>query len=186
MADSDSKLDRIALIAELIGRAPTSLGRTALMKCLFFLKVLRNVPLPYNFRLYTYGPFDSDVLDDLRYAESLGAVESRLVSFPGGRAYEYQRGPKAKELERQAGEFPARHKESINWVLNEFGNRTAVDLEVASTLVYVDRALAEKNVRTTIAELARKVHDVKPHLALDAIEREACALKERNFLTAVT
>jgi hypothetical protein len=25
--------------------------------------------------LFTYGPFDSDVLDDVRYVEALGAVE---------------------------------------------------------------------------------------------------------------
>ena len=67
------------------------------MKCLFFLKVLKNVPLPYSFRLYTYGPFDSDVLDDLRYAEALGAVESTLVAYPGGRGYEYQRGRRSKK-----------------------------------------------------------------------------------------
>jgi uncharacterized protein YwgA len=180
------KLDRIALITELVDRAPVKLGRTALMKCLFFLKALRNVPLPYSFRLYTYGPFDSDVLDDLQYAEFLGAVESTLVRYPGGRGYEYELGPKAEKIRKQADEFLERHKESIDWVLKEFGNRSALDLEMASTLVYIDRSVAERGKRkTTIAELVRKVGDVKPHLATEAIEREAQDLNERGFLKTV-
>jgi uncharacterized protein YwgA len=154
------------------------------MKCLFFLKVVKHVPLPYSFGLYTYGPFDSDVLDDLQYAEALGAVEGALVEYSRARGYEYQRGPKTEEVERQAQEFLTRHEESISWVLHEFGNRTAIDLEMASTLVYVDRAIKEKKARATIADLARKVHDVKPHLALDAIEREARTLKKKGLLEA--
>src|SRR6266852_325989 len=99
MAKTDNKLDRIALIAHLVARAPTRLGRTALMKCLFFLKAVEHVPLPYSFGLYTYGPFDSDVLDDLQYAEALRAVEGTLVEYPRARGYEYQRGPKIEEIE---------------------------------------------------------------------------------------
>ena len=184
MPDIHSMLDRIALIADLVARAPaTGLGRTAIMKCLFFLKVVKDVPLPYRFRLYTYGPFDSDVLDDLQYAQALGAVEGTLVAYPGGRGYVYRRGPKIDEVEGPAREFLSRHKDSIDWVLGEFGARTAIDLEMASTLVYVDRGmLREGKERTTLAELARKVHDVKPHLALDTIEQEARTLKQKGLL----
>jgi uncharacterized protein YwgA len=185
MPRTDNKLDRVALIARLIAlAAPRKLGRTALMKCLFFLKVVKNVPLPYSFGLYTYGPFDSDVLDDLQYAESLRAVESTLVQYPGGRGYEYQSGRKIEEVESEAKEFLSRHEESIGWVLNEFGGRSAIDLEMASTLVYIDRMTNEKKQRATIADLARKVHDVKPYLALGKIEQEARSLKEKGLLKA--
>jgi len=152
------------------------------MKCLFFLKVVKHVPLPYNFGLYTYGPFDSDVLDDLQYAEALGAVEGTLVQYQRGRGYEYQRGPKLEEVEKQSRQFLSCHEQSINWVLSEFGRRSAIDLEMASTLVYIDRVTNGK--KSTIADLARKVHEVKPHLALDTIEREARTLKDRGLLQA--
>lgn len=182
MPDGHNELDRVALIAHLIARAPTKLGRTALMKCLFFLKVLKHVPMPYSFGLYTYGPFDSDVLDDLQYAEALGAVEGTLVEYPRARGYEYERGPKLEELERQAQDFLARHKASIDWVLREFGGRSAINLEMASTLVFIDRISTTK---ITIAELVRKVHEVKPHLAIDTIEAEALNLKKKGLLQAV-
>ncbi len=185
MPDTHSKLDSVALIAHLVARAPTRLGRTALMKCLFFLKTVKHVPLPYSFGLYTYGPFDSNVLDDLQYAEALGAVRGTLVEYQRARGYEYQRGPNIEELERQAREFLFRYKESIDWVLNEFGNRSAIDLEMASTLVYIDRTIKRKKERATIVDLARMVHEVKPHLTIDTIEREARSLKEKDLLEAV-
>ena len=185
MSDIRSKLGTIALIAKLVARAPAPPGRTAIMKYLYFLKVLRRVPLRYNFRLYTYGPFDSTVLDDLGYAEALGAVKSQLVAYPGGRGYQYGEGPQIDKVEEHAVAFLAEHEDDIDWVLREFGNRSASDLEMASTLVYVDRSIAEKRAKTTSAELASKVHDVKPHLPKDAIEREVRALKERGLLTAV-
>jgi len=177
---SDAKLERIALLAELVKQAPAKLGRTAIMKLMFFLKVLRNVPLPYDFRLYTYGPFDSDVLGDLAYAEALDAVRSAIVAYPGGYGYEYSAGPQAARIEEHDRDLVEQHRESIRWVLERFGHRSAVDLEMASTLVYIDR----QKPGTSIPELAKKVSTVKPHLTLPAIEREARTLKEQALLTA--
>lgn len=185
MLDTRNKLDAVALVAYLVAHAPTNLGRTVIMKCLFLLKAIKHVPMPYNFRLYTYGPFDSNVLDDLQYAETLGAVKGILVQYTGVRGYEYERGPNYEVIERQAKEFLILHEQSIDWVLNEFGWRSAIDLEMVSTLVYIDRAANEKKAKATISDLARKVHDVKPHLALGAIEQEAGALKSKGLLKAL-
>jgi len=57
-------------------------------------------------------------------------------------------------------------------------------LEMASTLVYIDRVTNGKKARATIADLARKVHEVKPHLSIDTIEREARSLKDKGLLQA--
>jgi hypothetical protein len=179
-----SEFSKLAIMTDLVKRAPGIIGRTGLMKCLFFLKTLKNVPLPYTFRLYTYGPFDSHVLEDLQYAESLGAIRSTLVAYPGGYGYQLQAGPEADKVEERASDFVNKHRESITWVLQEFGNRTAIDLEMASTLIYIDRTFADKGSKVQIAELAKSVHDVKPHLTTDVIEREARRLKESGLLRA--
>jgi uncharacterized protein len=175
----------LALITEISRRAPRNLGRTALMKYLFFLQTLRDVPLSYNFRLYTHGPFDADVLDDLQYAQALGAIESTVVAYPGGRGYVLRAGPQAEKIERQSAQFLAEHRDSIDWVLNEFGARSAVDLEMASTLVFVDRSLTENRSKVPTSTLAKKVHDIKPHLTTEVIEREAKNLHQRGLLTAI-
>jgi len=81
---------RLGILAELVARSNNKLGRTALMKLAFLLQTVRGVPLGYNFRLYTYGPYDGDVLDDLGQAEAMKAVESSLVAYSGGYGYEFQ------------------------------------------------------------------------------------------------
>ena len=45
---------RLAVLATLVKRAPQLPGRTAMMKFAYLLQTLRDVPLGYRFRLYTY------------------------------------------------------------------------------------------------------------------------------------
>jgi hypothetical protein len=184
MPASDKLLQRIALIADLIGKAPAGFGRTALMKCMYFLQTVRRVPLGYHFRLYTYGPFDSDVLSDLSLAERHGLVESRLSQFSGGYRYELQGGEHPRHVFEGARDFLDRYEDDIDWVIRVFGGRSARDLENASTLVFIDRSVAGKGDRITLGELARKVHDVKPHLAMPLIEEEARSLREQGLFEA--
>jgi hypothetical protein len=183
MPDSDKLLQRIGVISDLVERSPRGIGRTSLMKCLYFLQVVRDVPLGYRFRLYIYGPFDPDVLNDLSLAERLGAVESKLQYYPGGYGYELNRGTAAPRVAKVAHEFLARYQDDIDWVVQMFGARSALDLETASTLVFVDRSVLERP-EVSLREIVQKVHEVKPHLTIGAIEREARRLKEQGLIKA--
>ena len=60
------------------------LGRTAIMNFFFFLQESAGVPLNYQFSLYSYGPFDSDVLADISAAERLDVLKSSTVYYPSG------------------------------------------------------------------------------------------------------
>ena len=182
MNDIVNQFQRLAMISELAKRTPEAFGRTALMKYLFFLKVFKDVPLPYSFRLYTYGPFDSGVLDDLQYAESLGAVKSNVVHFPGGYGYVIKDAENAGGIVEKVSDFIASQEENIDWVIDEFGEYSALSLEMISTLVFIDRSLAEERATASISELSEMVHNVKPHLNLDDIEKEAENLKKKGYL----
>ena len=171
---------RLAIIVDLVRRNP-DVGRTVLMKWLYLLKTLRNVPLRYDFRLYTYGPFDGEVLMDLQYAEAIGAVESEAVEYPGGYGYEYKVGPESNWICDKESTFLEEQSASLDWVLEEFGSRTAVQLELASTLVYVDqRRLGAGGA--TVTEVIDRVHNVKPHRSKKMIREEAKRI--RRYLKA--
>lgn len=174
---------RAALIAAVVDKSPSTFGRTALMKCLYFLQELAGVPLGYHFSLYTYGPFDSDVLNDLGLAERMGAVESRIFHFSGGHGYEL-RPAETNKLLSQAENLVSRHKDAIDWVVREFGSRSALDLEMASTLVYVDRSATDEGSSISLGDLVRKVRNIKPHLDMRRIEQEANSLKDRELISA--
>jgi uncharacterized protein YwgA len=174
--------NRLAVLTRLVKKAPgTDLGRTAMMKLAYFLTTLRNVPLGYRFTLYSYGPFDSAVLQDVDVASNLGALKSFHRFYPSGSGYSIQPGPSSEEIETLADEFLASHNEDIQWVMEEFGRMTANDLELFSTVVYVDR---ESNADINEEELAKRVRDVKPHFTSERILSSIRVLESKGLLVS--
>ena len=174
---------RLAVITELASRAPSgSIGRTALMKFCYLLQAVRGVPLGYRFTLYAYGPFDSSVLSDLGTAESLRAVHSSVEIYPGGYGYKIQPGDRRDAVLQDGSSFVDQHRESIEWVIREFGTHGSADLELESTIVYVDRESALKPERMTIDSLAHCVRDVKPHFAEKYVREKASELSAKGLL----
>ena len=181
----DSVWNRLGLICSLAEKSKGKAGRTALMKFVYFLKELKGVPLAYRFTLYTYGPFDSQVLDDLSYAEALEAVEGTLVRFSGGYGYEYSLDSKGGEIKERARDFLDQYDKEIDSVVREFGSKNTGELEMISTIIYVDRSAKERESSNSIDELSPKVVGVKPHLDLDVVRNEVESLHERKYLFAI-
>jgi hypothetical protein len=98
---SEVIFQRLALLAEFSRRA--KLGRTAIMKLMFFLQERMGVPLNYQFSLYSYGPFDSDVLADISTAERLNVLRSSVEYYPSGTGYLYEPGPEAQSVNQYCG-----------------------------------------------------------------------------------
>jgi uncharacterized protein YwgA len=184
MSKKVSTWDRITLIGVLCREAPKgSLNRTAVMKCAYFLQTLRAVPLGYDFTLYSYGPYDKDVLDDLDYAEVLGVVESERVEYPGGYGYRIQATSRLESAKECSSEFLSAHEESIQWVLSQFGGMGSADLELAGTVIFVDRESPSRS--QTLQDLARRVREVKPHFTEDQVLARARCLQEMTLLRSV-
>ncbi len=160
---------RLDLLSVLVARAPGKLGRTAIMKLAYFLQTLKNVPLEYDFRLYTYGPFDSDVLFDVGQLESLRALKSELIYFPSGYGYEFSAGPKQESVLRLTENQSQKYQDEIKWVLDEFGHRTAADLELLSTIVFADQEATQQHKCVSHAELARNVKAIKQRFSEEYI-----------------
>jgi len=179
-----SSWDRIALIGAMSEQAPKGfLNRTALMKCTYFLQHLRRVPLGYNFTLYSYGPYDKNVLDELDYAEMLGVVEVERVEYSGGYGYKIRAASAAESTKECAAEFLSEREEDIRWVLGEFGSLGSADLELASTIIYTDRESPENS--QTLQDLARRVREVKPHFTDRQILARAKCLRNKGLLQSI-
>ena len=172
-------VNRLGLFAELAQTVRGTFGRTSLMKLCYFLQAVRKVPLDYEFSLYSYGPFDSDVLSDLQSAENMGVLSSTLVQYPGGYGYDIrpsEKGDKARELAR---DFLEKYKTDIKWVAETFGSRTASDLELLSTIVFLNSEEGIRDNRT----LAERVKSVKPHFPEEQIQRQIGWLEQQRMLT---
>ncbi len=167
---------RLGLLAELAERA--RLGRTAFMKLLFFLQERMGVPLGYQFSLYSYGPFDSEVLADISLAERLNVLRSSTVFYPSGQGYDYSPGPDSKGVRDIAGDFLKEHKASIDWVLDSFSGKTAAELELLSTILFVAKFQNPK----TVAKLVEQVKLIKPHFSQERIQNGCNELVVLNVL----
>ena len=172
---------RIAVITELASRAPNGfLGRTSIMKLCYFLQELRDVPLGYNFTLYYYGPFDSDVLSNLGSAEALQSITSETVYHLGGYGYQIKKGEGGDAVVAIAKDFIHKHQDSLTWVLSEFGSHNPSDLELESTIVFVDREFSRKPESITLPDLAKRVRDVKPRFSEEDILEKTQLLYDKK------
>lgn len=174
---------RIGVITRLAEKAPSLFGRTALMKFCYFLQNLRGVPLGYRFTLYSYGPFDSDVLVDLDTAEAMGAIEASVVYYTGGYGYEIKPSNQSEAALRSARSFLEEHQRDIDWVLDEFGGWNSSDLELASTVVYVEREAAGAGESIRTQELVQRVKDLKPRFTEGHITKLVEKLLEKKLLS---
>ncbi len=177
-------IDRLAVIT-FLAETFENLGRTALMKYCYFLQVVRGVPLGYRFSLYSYGPFDSEVLADLDTAESMDGVKSSVVYFPGGYGYQIRPGARAEKLTKLGEQFLRAHREDLEWLRREFGGSSPADLELASTLIYSDREAEDDEEELTLGQLAKRVNELKPRYTLAKIEDLAKRLHASGFLNSI-
>jgi hypothetical protein len=177
--------ERIGIVSTLAQKAPGGwIGRTALMKFCYFLQTLRGVPLGYNFSLYSYGPFDSAVLSDLGDAEALGILKEDLAVYPTGYGYRISPTVPDEKINNLGGALLSKYRADVDWVINEFGNLSAAQLELLSTIVYADREASRSGETVLVAELARRVREVKPHFTADHILRDTESLRTKDLLLA--
>lgn len=175
---------RLAVIARLVSQVPPNLmGRTMLMKLCYFLQEVKNVPLGYNFTIYSYGPFDSDVLSDLGTAVNLEGVRSTVAYNSVGYGYRLETGPNLAQLLSEGDDFLRQHQDSLKWVIEEFSQKSASDLELESTIVFVDHEAAARKETLTIGDLAAKVNRLKPHFKTGVIAERALRLTEKQLLS---
>ncbi len=156
-----------------------------MMKLCYFLQTLRNVPLGYRFTLYSYGPFDASVLSDISSAESLGGIKSRTFFYAGGYGYEISPARKNGFVKDLDPKFIKKYNKDFDWVIATFGNFGSADLELLSTIVYVDRESANAKKKQLVQILANKVQEIKPHFNLPAVQSKVEFLREENLLNSL-
>ena len=135
----------------------------------------------YDFRLYTYGPFDSDVLDDLETAQSFQALHVKTVLFPFGYGYEVKAGPRLRPSRNALpiGWRPTRS--DLAWAVENFAARSASELELLATIVYVDREFAGQRGPRQLLDLVQRVRVVKPRFVRPMCWRSAARRSKWNY-----
>lgn len=166
---------RYALISEVARRAGSK-GRTALEKYLYLLQsALGSEPL-YDFTMYTYGPFSSQILGDLDTAEAMGAVQVSRTNY----GYAITPGPEARRITQLASAFLEPLRSNLDKLFNDFGRFNAKELELRSTIIYAYQELA--NSVRPLNDLAETVQEIKPGFSRAEINEAIVELTKLGYI----
>lgn len=177
---------RYALIAELTKRLDSvslHFGKTALQKLVFFLQEIYQVDCGYDFELYTYGPYDSQLVSDLDLIEHWGCVSvTRVNDLLGG--YRIRPTEAVDSIRGKAAEFldHEKTKQALANLVLTYGSMTARDLELRATTVYVARNFQRKGETATIEKICRLVAQIKPKFTADEIKQAVVELSEKRHI----
>ncbi|MBF0560164.1 MAG: restriction endonuclease [Nitrospirae bacterium] len=177
---------RYVLIAELAKRLDTvspQFGKTALQKLVFLLQEVYKIDCGYDFELYSYGPFDSQLLGDLDLVESWGCVSVESVNALLG-GYRIHPTKKVDLVREKATGFldDAKTKSALDNLVSTYGALKARDLELRATTVYVERNLWAKNESPDKTTVCRFVAQIKPRFTRREIDQVVDELSERGHI----
>ncbi|MDR0863263.1 MAG: hypothetical protein LBN30_10955 [Oscillospiraceae bacterium] len=153
--------NHIEVIAEVV-RAFPEIGKTGIMKCVYFLQNVYDIDLGYRFSMYTYGPFDSDVMGAINAAVDDEYIESKTFHYPNGTGYQFSPLPKSVE-----SEIASVCSVPLEELKKNFGKYDAKQWELAATIVYLSQLNEDGD-----DALVEMVHKLKPHFSLDNINNE--------------
>lgn len=173
---------RMSLISKIVKEKP-SLGKTAMMKFIFILQQVYKVPLGYDYEIYTYGPYSSEVMEDIQLAVDYNAISIDTVNFPSGYlGYELKRADKTETMIEEEQDFVHLYNDSISEVVHLFGNKTAKELELSSTIIYMYSNYYHNGWDNSIDEIAQSVKKIKPHFDISLIREEYRKLDNMGIL----
>lgn len=176
----DHLLRRIAYLVEIAARRHATgarVGKTALQKLLYILQYGYGTQLGYRFDLYTYGPYSSEVMGDIDYAN---ATDLLSVQYDGDKGYSISLGAEASQIDELRENIRAESEDKLTLLLDRFGNLRAADLELRATILYVikDRKTGEDDDD----EIARITRGLKPKFSDEEVRAGIMDIRDAGFV----
>ena len=174
-------LNERTLVITRIARENPKIGKTAMMKCLYLLQTIEKVPLDYSFRIYTYGPYSSLAMDEIDYASQNGYIVISGMNYQVGFGYSITCSAAGEKfLDNSSALEP--YAAMITCIIETFAAKTAKELELLSTIVYIVCMYNQNHWDMSENEICKSVQEIKPHFTLEDIELEYRFLDDNNYL----
>jgi len=170
----------IVLLTEKMQESRQRLGKTALQKLIYLLQTVFKVPVGYQYSLYIHGPFCSELMDDLDYVSCIGGVV--ITMDQGYNGYSISLSHKAALIKNKAQEFLTTYEPQIEKLLAEFGSMRVRDLELRSTIVFVDRDAVTSSRKMTRNDFIQEIKSIKPHFSYEEIKEAMEELENRGYI----
>jgi uncharacterized protein YwgA len=174
------KFGIIPVLAKSMNTEEKSFGKTALQKYVYILQNIYGLDIGYDFEMYTYGPYCSELHNNLDLVEHWGSVSVESSSDHG---YIIRPGNDNALIEKTTNYYQqAEAVRAIESLIKDFGSFSARDLELRATIIYVDREYEYKKTELTNDLLCKTVSAIKPKFSLHYIQEVIDELKSKDFL----
>jgi len=140
------------------------LGRTAMQKLTYFVKVL-GAPVPCSFGIYTYGPYSDTITFTV---ESLLADDVIENKSQNPKYSNYRLGPNSEELLSVFADELNPHEEEIHRAVRALGAFSPGDLELIATLHFIAERQVENKAHGSKASVMQEFKSIKRDKFADA------------------
>lgn len=171
------------------------LGKTILLKSMFVLQDLFEVPLDYSYQIYLYGPYSAGAVRDLEWASYNDFLDMLVtrdrnynnfydLSIPDGERLNNPNLLKFKveltKVEQKENEdFLYEHKDKLESFLKIFRGKATREFELYSTIVFLYN---RKKDEFSIYDILSEVKEIKPHFDEEEIKTAYEYLKTSTHL----
>lgn len=133
-------------------------GKTFVQK-IFYLLTRQGV-VDFNYSMYHYGPYSSEVSGELNFAESSGIVNVEWIEDKGFFINSTSKLDNFKSLLKNE------EIQAIDDIIETYADFNAIELSLIATALYL-----KDNFEVSDEKLVEVVHNAKPNYSLDLIER---------------
>ena len=145
-------------------------GKIAMQKLIFLIQK-KGLFLNYYYKMFTYGPFSSELMNDLDVLEfNNGIVIDWDEKLEG---YKIRKGT---DYNKYHNTFEDKEIEIIDRVLENFGTKKSRELELTSTIIFLN-----DNFKLDAQELKHEIIKIKPKFSEKEIDAAQMELKNLGY-----
>jgi len=135
----------------------TYLGRTAMQKLTYFVKVL-GAPVPCSFGIYTYGPYSDKVTFAVESLLADDVIEDRSAN---PKYSNYRLGPNSGELLSEFANEILPYEGHISRAVKALGAFSPNELELIATLHFIAKRQVQIKGETSKSSVVREFKSIK-------------------------
>jgi len=170
---------RMLILAKIASKQP-GIGKTAMMKCVYLLQTIEDVPFGYEFEIYTYGPFSSSVTDEIDFARQKGYLSISSTVYPEYVGYNINCGNTGRQALNEENDY--QYDEAIDSILSVFGSKTARELELLSTILFVSCTYVKNSTNSQRNDICDTVSKIKPRFEMREISNGYDFMQSKGYL----
>lgn len=133
------------------------IGKTIVQKMMYLLT--REGIVDFNYSMYHYGPYSSEVSGELDFANSTGIIDINWIDDKG---YFINSTQKLENFETRLTE---KNKQVVDKFVKKFGRFNAIELSLIATAFFL-----KDNFNIPNERIAEVVHNAKPKYSLEFID----------------